>query len=88
MGINIAYGTTFIIVSIFQCIPVQAAWVGWDGTVLARCVNANMLGWISGGLNVVLDALVLVLPLPGIIKLVMPWELKLRILLIFGLGSL
>ncbi|KAH8674367.1 hypothetical protein BGZ60DRAFT_526338 [Tricladium varicosporioides] len=85
---NIVYGTAFILVSIFQCIPVHAAWTGWDGTSQAKCVNVNVVGWTSGAINIVLDVIVLLLPLPGLAKLVMPWERKIHILLIFGLGSL
>jgi hypothetical protein len=88
MAGNTLYGTAFILVSIFQCIPVRAAWTRWDGTVQARCVNANALGWTSGVINVALDVTILVLPLPGLAKLVMPWERKIHILIIFGLGSL
>ena len=88
MAGNIIYGTAFVLVSIFQCIPIQAAWTGWDGTVSAKCVDANALGWTSGALNIALDVIILVLPVPGLTKLVMSWEQKLHILLIFSLGSL
>lgn len=84
---NTLYGTVFILISIFQCIPVRAAWTRWDGTVGARCVNANALGWTSGAINIALDVIILVLPMPGLAKLVMPWERKIHILMIFGLGS-
>lgn len=85
---NIVYGITFILVSVFQCIPVQAAWTRWDGTVLAKCVDANALGWTSAGINIALDSIILILPLPGLTKLVMSWRQKIHILLIFGLGLL
>jgi hypothetical protein len=88
MAGNTLYGTVFVLTSIFQCIPIRAAWTRWDGTVRARCVNANALGWISGAINIVLDVIILVLPLPGLTKLVMSWERKIHILMIFGLGSL
>jgi hypothetical protein len=29
MAINVLFGTTFILASIFQCIPVHAAWIKW-----------------------------------------------------------
>jgi hypothetical protein len=88
IGANIIYGTALILVSIFQCIPVHAAWTGWDGVVQARCVDVNAVGWTSGAINIALDIGVLLLPLPGLTKLVMPWERKIHILLIFSLGSL
>ena len=85
---NIVSGTVFILVSIFQCLPVKAAWIGWDRTVQARCVSAHSVGWANGPINIILDVIILVLPLPGLMKLSMSKERKIHIVLIFGLGSL
>lgn len=86
--VNILYSTAFIFVSIFQCIPVRAAWGRWDGTLQAACVNVNVLGWASGVINIFLDVVVLVVPLPRLAKLVMSWERKAHLLIMFGLGIL
>ena len=88
MAGSILYGITFVLFSIFQCIPVQAAWTRWDGTIPAKCVNANALGWTSAGINIALDSIILILPLPELTKLVISWKRKIHILLIFGLGVL
>lgn len=85
---NAVYGTLFIIISIFQCIPVRGAWTRWDGVVEARCVNVNAVGWTCAALNIALDFIVLVLPLRGLAKLAMPWERKIGVLLVFCLGFL
>jgi hypothetical protein len=85
---NILSGTTFIFVSIFQCIPVQAAWKRWDRTVQARCVSANSVGWANGAINIILDIVILVLPLPELTKLSMSKERKIHVILVFSLGSL
>ncbi|KAG0645125.1 hypothetical protein D0Z07_9202, partial [Hyphodiscus hymeniophilus] len=86
MASNIVYGTVFVLLSIFQCIPIQAVWTRWDGTVPARCINVNALGWVSAGISILLDITILILPLPGLAKLVMPCQRKIHILLMFGLG--
>ena len=88
MAANIVYGITFVLLSVVQCIPVQAAWTRWDGTVSARCIDANALGWTVGAINIILDIIVLILPLPGLTKLVMSRDRKIHILLIFSLGIL
>jgi hypothetical protein len=88
MTVNVLYGMTFIFASIFQCIPVSAAWTRWDGTVRAKCINANAIGWTSAAINIVLDAVIIVLPLPGLTRLVMSWERKIYILVMFSLGFL
>lgn len=88
MVVNILYGTTFILVSLFQCIPVEAAWMRWDGMVPAKCIDANAVGWTSAAFNILLDIATVILPLPELARLVMSWEKKVSILLMFGLGSL
>ena len=85
---NVLHGTAFITAAIFQCIPVHAAWTRWDGTVQAKCININAVGWISAAINIILDVATVVLPLPELAKLVLLWEQKIYILVMFSLGSL
>ncbi|PVH75952.1 hypothetical protein DL98DRAFT_465808 [Cadophora sp. DSE1049] len=87
MAANIIYGTTFVLLSVFQCIPVHAAWTRWDGTVEARCINVNAIGWASAGINIGFDITILILPLPELASLAMSWQRKIRVLFVFGLGS-
>ncbi|KAK0113101.1 hypothetical protein ONS95_014805 [Cadophora gregata] len=86
--VNLLYGTSFMTASIFQCIPVHAAWTRWDGTVPAKCINANAVGWTSAAINIILDAVTVILPLPELTRLVMSWEQKIHILAMFSLGFL
>jgi hypothetical protein len=88
LGGGIVYGIAFVLLSVFQCIPVQAAWKRWDGTVHAKCSDANALGWTSAAINIVFEVIILVLPLSGLTKLVISLESKIHILLMFGVGSL
>ncbi|CAG8971536.1 hypothetical protein HYALB_00005432 [Hymenoscyphus albidus] len=88
IAINIIYSIAFIVASVFQCIPVQAAWTRWDGTVPAKCINANAVGWSSAFINIVLHAIIIILPLPMLMRLLMSWEQNIQTLIMFGLGSL
>jgi hypothetical protein len=88
MTANIVYGSTFILLSIFQCSPIRAAWTKWEGTVEAKCVNANAIAWANAAINILFDLIILILPMPELAKLAMSWERKTNILLMFGLGSL
>jgi hypothetical protein len=88
MAGSVIYGTTFVLLSVFQCIPVQAAWTRWDGTVKARCNDVNALGWTSAAVNITLDVIILILPLPELARLAMSWKRKIHILLMFCLGLL
>ena len=88
MAGNALYGTVFIFLSILQCTPVSGAWTNWEGSVQAKCMDANALGWASAAVNIFFDAAILILPVPELLKLAMPWKRKVRILLVFGLGFL
>ena len=88
IAVNILYSTAFIIVSILQCIPIHAAWERWDGTIQAVCVDINGMGWASGVIQIFLDVTVLVLPLPLLANLMMSWQRKAHLLVVFCLGIL
>jgi len=88
MVVNVLYATALTFASVFQCIPVQAAWTRWDGAVPAKCINAHAVGWTSAAINIILDIITVILPLPGLARLHMSTGQKIRIFLMFGLGSL
>jgi hypothetical protein len=88
MAGNTLYGILFMLLSVFQCIPVKASWTRWEGEVTAKCLDANALGWASAGINIFFDITILILPLPELAKLVMSYQRKIHILLMFSLGSL
>jgi hypothetical protein len=88
MAGNTLYGILFMLLSVLQCIPVKATWTRWEGEVTAKCLDANALGWASAGINIFFDVTILILPLPELAKLVMSYQRKIHILLMFSLGSL
>lgn len=88
IGFNAAYLVVFEVISIFQCTPVQGAWLAWDGTFEATCRDINMQGWAAAGLNVVLDLAVLILPLPELAALSLSLRKKVQILSMFCVGFL
>jgi len=88
MTVNVIYSIVFIFLSIFQCDPLHAAWARWDGTVSAQCINVNALGWTSAAINIVLDCIVVILPIQELLRVVISWQQKVNILVMFALGSL
>lgn len=88
MAGNMLYGVIFVLLSVFQCTPIRAAWTKWEGEAPAKCLDANALGWASAGINILFDVTILILPLPELAKMVMSYQRKIHILLIFGLGAL
>jgi hypothetical protein len=79
MAGNTLFGTAFILLSVFQCTPVSGAWTKWEGSVQAKCMDANALAWASATVNMFFDIVILILPLPELMRLFMPWERKVRI---------
>lgn len=78
-----------VLLTIFQCVPVSYNWLGWTGTQKpARCTNLNAQTYASSSINIIQDVVILVLPLPWLVKLNVGWRRKLNVLLMFSIGIL
>ncbi|KAF3017114.1 hypothetical protein E8E14_009184 [Neopestalotiopsis sp. 37M] len=86
--LNVLYALIFDFVSIFQCTPVQGAWLFWDDQHQVTCRNINAQGWASAGINIVLDLAMVILPLPELWQLSLSNNKKLQVMLMFSLGFL
>lgn len=80
MAVCLAYGIAFVGVSVFQCWPISGAWTNWDGTFKGHCNSINLQGWTSAAINIVLDLVVIILPLPELWKMQMSTQKKLSII--------
>ena len=88
IGLNVAYLIAFVLISVFQCHPIDAAWLRWDGEHPAICNNINAQGWASAAINMVLDIVTMALPLRELSKLSMSLRKKLQLMIMFSLGLL
>ncbi|PTB64965.1 putative PTH11-typeG-protein-coupled receptor [Trichoderma citrinoviride] len=70
--------------TIFQCSPVKYS---WDKTIPGTCINIKAFWYGQSGWNTLMDVLVLVLPIPVILKLQMNRRAKISILAVFVLGA-
>ncbi|KAK6222636.1 hypothetical protein LQW54_000816 [Pestalotiopsis sp. IQ-011] len=86
--LNILYAVIFDLVSIFQCTPVQGAWLFWDHQHKVTCRNINAQGWAAAGVNIVLDLAMVILPLPELWHLSLSNNKKVQVMLMFSLGFL
>ena len=77
---------TNVAVEPFLCAP--GVGEPWDLNVLIRCGRLTTWGAVQGVLVVVLDLYIFVLPIPIILKLHLPRNKKLPILLIFMTAAL
>lgn len=88
IGLNIAYLLAFVLVSIFQCRPIQGAWLHWDGEGNYKCNHINAQGWASAIINMLLDLIVMILPLNQLYKLQLSIKKKAFVMCMFSLGIL
>ncbi|CBX96377.1 predicted protein [Plenodomus lingam JN3] len=87
MTINGLFLFSFIIVSVFQCTPIDYAWHNWHKETRGVCRNVNAQGWAAAIINIVLDLATILLPLRQISQLVMNWKQKVQLVLMFCVGG-
>jgi hypothetical protein len=85
MGVVFAWTIGSIMSTIFQCVPVAGF---WDPvvTATAKCTNTDAFWYAYAIINIITDFAVLLLPLPEVKKLQLPWAQKLGVMGIFVLG--
>lgn len=86
MALTTAYLISVILEALVLCQPVQYSWDKSipDGT----CKGENIAYLVAGITNLVIDAWVVVLPMPKLFSLHMSLTKKLSIASMFGLGAL
>jgi hypothetical protein len=89
IGANLVYLIVFEAITIFQCTPVEGAWLHWNKSEFeGTCRNVNLQAWIAAAFCLVLDVVTLALPLPELWRLSMSWKKKLQVIFMFLLGFL
>lgn len=85
--VTIAWFITFIFLQFFDCIPFAYY---WNRTIPhGHCINPVIISIYGVGIgDVATNIAILVLPIPSLLGLQMPWQRKTAIILIFLLGSL
>ncbi|KAL8734451.1 MAG: hypothetical protein Q9181_003189 [Wetmoreana brouardii] len=81
--VNVLFYTIMTFSYMFECKPRRKLWIPHTP---GHCRNEHARGLFSGGINVASDFLILILPLPVLLRLQMPSGKKLRLLLVFGVG--
>lgn len=86
IGVIIAALTTATtLMAIFRCVPMS--WI-WDPTVTdPRCIQFSVLVLAHGISNIVTDLIIFAMPIHPILKLKMPKDKKVYVLLSFLLGA-
>jgi hypothetical protein len=80
--IIIAY-TALLFISVLSCMPLERR---FNQFIEGHCLPQGVTAYLSGAINVLTDAFVVLLPMPAIWKLNLQAERKLRAFCVFGLG--
>jgi hypothetical protein len=85
-ALSFAYFVTVFLESFLLCTPVQ---YNWDKTVPnGKCANQTLAYLVSGGTNLVIDAFIVVLPMPQLYGLQIPLQKRIAIAAMYSLGAL
>lgn len=84
MGVCLAYIITFIPIFMTQCKPLEASWT----PTLGHCRPIEHEEYASVSVNMVLDLILVLLPLPTLWALQMPVGKKIFVSFMFSLGLL
>ena len=79
-----AHQLTMILLSIFSCRPVEAV---WDPHVKGWCINVTVAAIIFGSINVCIDIVLLVLPIPLVWRLKIQRKWRIQLIGVFLLGG-
>ena len=86
MGIFVwAYSIAGVLVVIFQCHPINAA---WNLAIRGKCINLPLGAIVVGGINCAVDIITLCLPIPLVWQLQIKRKWKIQLIGIFLLGGL
>ncbi|KAL4965977.1 uncharacterized protein BDV14DRAFT_199428 [Aspergillus stella-maris] len=86
LAFTIAWGLGCLFATIFLCRPVSYFWHMWDGEHEGSCGDHEALLWGGAVINIVLDVVIIVLPLPTVFKLQMKAEKKVWVFVVFLVG--
>ncbi|ETS73507.1 hypothetical protein PFICI_14453 [Pestalotiopsis fici W106-1] len=85
-GLCVGYGVSFVIITAFQCNPINHSWLQVDSTHLGHCNNISLQSWMSAVCNIVIDLIIIVLPLKNLYGLQIRLKKKIMIMFMFSLG--
>lgn len=88
VAVCVAFGVSFIFLSIFQCTPIRFYWMQYAQAADGKCLNINLLGWINGAVSVGIDVWMIGIPLFQIKKLELHWKKKIGAAIMFLTGAL
>ena len=76
-----------LFLQIFQCRPIHKTWTGWENEDWGEyCLDLNKLAYAAACLSIAQDALLILLPMPHLVRLNIGVKTKIGVILMFSLG--
>lgn len=82
------WGIAAILILLFSCRPLSYYWDQWDGEHTGKCLDQDKLLLGHSIVNIGLDVIVIIIPMPTLAKLRMPLEKKLGVCAMFAVGAM
>jgi hypothetical protein len=64
--LTVLVGLSSLLVLPVACRPISYMWKGWGGTRQAKCINMNAETFVYAALNMALDIIVFLMPVPQV----------------------
>ncbi|KIW00117.1 uncharacterized protein PV09_08299 [Verruconis gallopava] len=80
------FGISCIVSTGLYCRPIDYVWLGWDGQHKATCVDINAQTYSLAGINMTLDIIIFILPIPQLWGLQMHIKKKIAVASMFAVG--
>ncbi|KAF2864811.1 hypothetical protein BDV95DRAFT_613177 [Massariosphaeria phaeospora] len=87
MALTAAYYLTFQFGNLFYCRPVSLVWNGWDGEHAGSCVDINKFMISATAVNIFIDVVIIILPIPHLVSLNLSWRKKVGLIAMFLVGG-
>jgi hypothetical protein len=88
VAISVAYSPAFTLTSTFKCTPISYIWEDWDGEHIKTCIIFHIFACVHAAINIALDALIIAIPIPELMRLSMSMKKKIQIISMFNVGTL
>ncbi|TIC99197.1 hypothetical protein CH35J_005102 [Colletotrichum higginsianum] len=75
----------YLFLAALQCVPVQSV---WDRTIEGRCLNLFAISYTGAAGSILEDILLIIMPIPELMKLQLGRQKKLALGFMFAVGSL
>ncbi|WQF88438.1 Putative extracellular membrane protein, CFEM [Colletotrichum destructivum] len=79
-----SHGLMFLLLLAFQCVPVRSI---WDRSINGRCFDTAAISYGGAACSILEDFILILMPLPELLKLKLSKRKKSALVFMFGIGS-